>query len=419
MWRYKLLLFILFIPLALYTLWQSLRAFEIRYFLHRLAISFGGKSKKNGLWVHAASVGEVNAVIPLILKIHEEKPELSITLTSNTISSASIAKKQLPNSIQHYFFPLDYSWAVKRIINNIYPKTIFIVETEFWPNFYTQVHKKNIPLIIINGRISEKTLHAKNWLKNIYARILPLVTKVYARSETDQSRFIELGLNPDKVEVLGNIKFSAPAQQDIEPVNLNRTYVLAASTRNNEEQLIVDAWLKAERKNHLLVIVPRHPQRLSEILNRLNQFNLNIAVRSKNNSVTASTDIYVADTIGELKQFIAGSEFVLMGGSFVNKGGHNILEVAQLGKAVIFGHDMRNFEDEVELFLHKKIGIQCDLNELSDTFNKLLQNTDYKQSLEKNTHNLIDTNKNIVNNYYNKLKKYITLETQENEKHEE
>ena len=134
MWRYKLLLFVLFVPLALYTLWQSLRNFEFRYFLQRLAIFFTGAARRNGIWIHAASVGEVNAVIPLILKIHSETPDLAITLTSNTQTSAQVIKNQLPDSIQHYYFPLDYKWAIKRLINKLTPQAIFIVETEFWPN---------------------------------------------------------------------------------------------------------------------------------------------------------------------------------------------------------------------------------------------------------------------------------------------
>lgn len=408
MWRYKFLLFIIFPPLALYTLGQSLRALEFRYFFQRLAIFFGGNVNSNGVWIHAASVGEVNAVIPLIHKITKENPNISITITSNTITSASVINKELAGNVNHFYFPLDYSWAIKRIFKKIKPIAIFVVETEFWPNLFTQADKKHIPLIIINGRISEKTLHAKNWLKNIYAEILPLVTKVYARSETDKSRFLTLGLNENKIEIMGNIKFAAPTKQQIEPVKLNRPYVLAASTREDEEQLIVDAWLKSDHKNHLLVIVPRHPKRLPEIIGQLKAFKAEIAIRSKNNFITPVTQIYIADTIGELKQFITGSEFVLMGGSFVPKGGHNILEVAQLGKAVIFGPDMRSFTDEAETFLQTKAGIQCELSELVDTFNRFLQNTDYKQPFEKNARVLIEANKDIVRQYFTVLEKYIS-----------
>lgn len=407
MWRYKLSLLIIFIPLAVYTLWQSFRAFEFRYFLQRLTIFYSSKPNKNGIWIHAASVGEVNAVIPLILKIQEENPSLPITLTSNTVTSAAVIKKQLPNSIQHFYFPLDYRLAAKRIINKINPKAIFIVETEFWPHLYTELHKRNIPLIIINGRISEKTLHAKDWLKNIYAQILPLITKVYARSKIDQTRFIELGLAADKSEVLGNIKFSSITEQHIEPIKFDRPYVLSASTRENEEKIIVEAWLKSDHQDHLLVIVPRHSNRISEILTQLKSFTLQIAIRSKNDPITSTTDVYIADTMGELKHFIAGSEFVLMGGSFVEKGGHNILEVAQLGKAVVFGPDMRSFEFEAELFLQHEAGIQCNSAELPAVFNQLISEVNYKHLFEKNADILIQLNNNIVNQYYSNLKKYF------------
>lgn len=399
MWRYKLLLLIFFIPLVVYTTWQSIRALELRYFLQRLALLFRTQPHANGVWIHAASVGEVNAVLPLINKIHEEHPETPVILTSNTTTSAAIALKHLPEGTQHFYFPLDYLWAVKRIVKIIKPKSVFIVETEFWPNLYQYLHQQDIPLIIINGRISEKTLHAKDWLKTIYTKTLPLVTKVYARSETDKDRFIQLGANKEDIEVLGNIKFYAGETQNIKPIQLERPYVLAASTRDDEEQVIVEAWLKTQHGDHLLVIVPRHIQRLSEILNQLKKFNLNIAIRSKNEPVKPETDIYIADTMGELKQFIAGSEFVIMGGSFVEKGGHNILEVAQLGKAVIFGPDMRSFADEASIFVQSNAGIQCKNEELPVYLNQLIQDNNHKYSIEKNTSFLVNSSEDIFNNY--------------------
>lgn len=409
MWRYKLILFFAFIPLALYTLWQSIKAVELRYFLQRFAISFSAANQlqQGGLWIHAASVGEVNAVLPLILKIHAHHPKLAITITSNTITSASVLKKQLPEEIQQLYFPLDYSWAIKRFLKKINPKTLFIVETEFWPNLFTQLHRKHIPFYIINGRISEKTLYAKKWLLSIYADILPLTTHVYARSETDQTRFTSLGMPSEKIHVLGNIKFSAIDSKNIIPIELDKPYILAASTRDDEEQLIVAAWNKSNHSDHLLVIVPRHPKRLNEILKQLNGTGCNIAVRSNNDAVTANTDIYIADTIGELKQFIRGAEFVLMGGSFVKKGGHNILEVAQMGKAVIFGTDMRSFKDEEKIFLQYHAGVQCELSELTNVLNQFLSDRDYRKNIEEKAKNLMDENNN-VEKYYSELKQYLS-----------
>lgn len=409
MWRYKLILFFAFVPLALYTLWQSIKAVELRYFLQRFAISFAAANKirQGGLWLHAASVGEVNAALPLLLKIHAHHPKLAITITSNTITSASVLKKQLPAGIQHLYFPLDYSWAIKRVIKTIKPQTLFIVETEFWPNLFTRLHRQHIPFYIINGRISEKTLYAKKWLLNIYAAILPLATHVYARSETDQARFTKLGMPAEKMQVLGNIKFSAIDTKNIIPIELNKPYVLAASTRDDEERVIVEAWNKSKHNDHLLVIVPRHPQRLHEIVKQLKGTGCNIAVRSNNDPVTSNTDVYIADTIGELKQFIRGAEFVLMGGSFVNKGGHNILEVAQMGKAVIFGTDMRSFKDEEKIFLKYHAGVQCERSELTAVLNQFLSDPGYRKNIEDNAKKLIGENNNMEK-YYIELKQHLS-----------
>ena len=407
MWRYKILLLILFIPLVLYTLWQSLRVFEFRYFLQRFALYYSKPLAGDCVWIHAASVGEVNAVTPLILKIHQENPSLKIVLSSNTITSALVAKSHLPEHIHHIYFPLDYAWAINRLLKHLKPRVLFIVETEFWPNLYLQAHRKKIPFYTINGRISEKTLHAKPWLRQIYAKILPLISYVYARSETDKERFLSLGADAQKIETLGNIKLALSETTNISPINLGRPYVLAASTREDEEQIIVAAWKECKQQNHILVIVPRHPNRIKDILSNLNRFNYNIAIRSKKEPVTNETDIYIADTIGELKSFIAGSEFVLMGGSFVPKGGHNILEVAQLGKAVVFGPDMRNFEDEAKLLLTIKAGIQSEKDQISNILNKLLQDADYKHSLEKAFQFFHNENNDCISRYYEKIAAFI------------
>ena len=409
MWRYKILLLVLFVPLVLYTLWQSLRAFELRYFLQRFALYYSKPIDDDCVWIHAASVGEVNAVTPLILKIQQENPSIKIVLSSNTITSARVAKTNLPESIQHIYFPLDYSWAMNRLLKHLKPHVLFIVETEFWPNLYLLAHRKKIPFYTINGRISEKTLRAKPWLKQIYAKILPLINYVYARSETDQERFLSLGIDAEKIETLGNIKLALSETSNISPIELGRPYVLAASTREDEEQIIVAAWQKCQQQNHILVIVPRHPNRIKNILSSLDHFNYNIAVRSKKNPVTNKTDIYIADTIGELKNFIAGSEFVLMGGSFVPKGGHNILEVAQLGKAVVFGPDMRNFEEEAKLLLTIKAGIQSDKVQLPNILNKLLQDASHKHSLEKASQIFYNKNDDCISRYYKNITAFITL----------
>ena len=408
MWRYKLLLFIFFIPLVFYTLWQSIRQGEPRYFLQRLAVFFPARLPKNSLWFHAASVGEVNAVMPLIQYLQQQHPGITITLSTNTATGAQTAMKQFSGKIYHVYFPLDYAYAITRFLNALSPAACFIVETEIWPNLYNECFQHNIPLLIINGRISDKTLYAPSWIKPVYKQTLQKVTHVYARSETDADRFIQLGLAKDKITLLGNLKFVLPETSDLNPLELNRTFILAASTREDEEKLVVQAWLSSEHADHLLVIVPRHPNRINDILQDLKFFNVNIAVRSKNDPVTEETKIYIADTIGELKSFIHEAEFVIMGGSFVAKGGHNILEIAQAGKAVIFGEDMRNFSDEATLFLQHHAGIQClDTKQLATSITQLIKEPAQASKLGENGFLLLSSAENILEEYNKQIKTYL------------
>lgn len=396
MLHYRFLLLHLYIPLVFYTLWQAIKVKQRHYFFQRLGFGYGQHQTEKGLWFHAASVGEVNAIIPLLTELKQQSPQTPITLTTNTPTGAAIAEKQLADKIRHIYFPLDYRYALRRLFNHINPARIYIVETEFWPNFYTLASNRHIPLFIINGRVSGKTLHTRNWLKKLYAQILPVLKRVYARSETDRARFIQLGMPEERVEVTGNIKFAINNDDLIEPARLPRPYVLAASTRDNEEKVIIRAWLESEHADHLLVIAPRHIQRLTSILDDLKPFHLDIAVRSKNEAITDSTDLYIADTMGELKPFIAGAEFVIMGGSFVPKGGHNILEVAQQGKAVIFGPDMRSFSDEASLFLQHKAGVQCNPDALAGRISQMFSE---REEYEKNTRQMMKDAQNILTKY--------------------
>ncbi len=395
MWRYRLLLLLLFLPLLCYTAWQALRHKDLRYLVQRMGLAFLPSQHNGCLWFHAASVGEVNAIIPLILQLQQQSPKQQIVISSNTPSSAAIVQQRLPG-IPHYYFPLDYRYAVKRLIHTLHAEVLFVVETEFWPNLYTLAAKNKLPLYILNGRISEKTLHARNWLKKLYRDILPLVQHVYARSDTDMQRFVELGLPENKVEVTGNIKFASSSREMVAPIQLSRPYILAASTREDEEAIIVKSWLASHQHNTLLVIAPRHPQRLQAILEQLKPFQLNIAIRSKQQAVTETTQVYIADTLGELKPFIAGAEFVIMGGSFVPKGGHNIIEVAQQGKAVIFGPDMRSFAAEADYFLTQGAGLQCSHTELAQQLDFLAQ---HKSVFEQQAQKLIEKNRGILDTY--------------------
>lgn len=401
--RYQLLITLLSLPIALYTLFIAIRHKDIRYLKQRLGFYHNKTTdNSNTIWIHAASVGELNAAIPLIQKFSIQH---CVILTTNTPSSANRAATVFKNtpSILHYYCPIDWRRSVKAFIKTLEPQYLFIIETELWPNLFSICHSNNIPISIINGRISDKTLHAANWVRKQYKECLQKTSIILTRSEDDSSRFKSLGARPECTKTIGNIKYHLKDHTAIAAFSTVTPYVLAASTRDDEEVLLVSEWIQSQKninEKYLFVITPRHPKRLNKILEQLGAFNLNIAVRSKNETITNNTDIYIADTFGELTSFIKGATFVIMGGSFVNKGGQNILEVAQSGKTVVFGRYMDNFKDEAKEFVLMQAGIQVEkINSLPETIENLLKQPEINIQFQYNAQKLIHKYDNILEDY--------------------
>jgi len=413
--RYRLLVGLLSLPIIVHAAWLAIRNNEFKYFLERLGLKYTAAKNQNlktkhsnTIWIHAASVGEVNAVVHLINTLYKNN---TIILTTNTQSSAAHANKILSEKVIHYYCPIDWQWAIKKFITQLQPKYLFIIETELWPNLYSVCASMNIPISIINGRISKRTLNAASWIKKRYRECLQSTKAVLTRSKEDSQRFITLGASTSIVREIGNIKFYQ--QESIGDNVVFKTikpYVLAASTRDEEEVLIVKAWLATSKESrassNLLVIVPRHPHRLNTIISQLKPFKLNIAIRSRKDEVKDETDVYIADTFGELVSFIKGSQFVVMGGSFVNKGGQNILEVAHAGKTVVFGPYMDNFKDEAKLFIDSKSGIQLkNANGLPEVFHELLTQANKLQTFQDNAKQLMQKQQTVLDDYILELQK--------------
>jgi len=358
MWRYYLTLTLLSLPIVLYTAWQAVRHKSIAYFMQRMGLMVNLQYRENTVCIHAASVGEVNAVMPLIELMDQQCPPVNIVLTTNTPTGAAIATKKLPARFSCHLLPVDWKWAINRFMKKVQPCHVLVMETELWPNLYRICHDRNTPVVIINGRISNRTLD-NNWLKPVYRETLLYTRSILTRSEQDQASFIQLGAKADKTRVLGNIKFAAGVAKQSLQAELKRPYLLAASTREGEEKQLALIWKYQHTAKHLLVIAPRHPKRLKQILSDLKPLDMEIAIRSKHEPITSLTDIYIVDTLGELDRFIAHATLVFMGGSLVPRGGQNILEAARAGKAVIFGPHMDNFADEAALLIQRGAALQA------------------------------------------------------------
>lgn len=301
---------------------------------------------------------------------------------------------------------------VKRFFKAIKPRAALILETEIWPTLFAKCSRANIPLVIVNGRLSHKTSNPPKWIKTLYLTAMQNVSAVLARSEEDAKKFVYLGMHESRVKNLGNIKFSAlEFRHDIRPERLlPRPYWLAASTHGDEEQQLARIAIHNADRWPLLVIAPRHPDRSRDIQKQLSALNINYAVRSEEENITSKTQVYLADTLGELEDFMTHAEVVFMGGSLVPVGGHNLLEPASLGKAIISGPHLYNFEKETLLLTqHKALLVVNNTTELQACLDDLLTMPDKRTTLGENARTAVSNQSAIADEYLEALEAMITL----------
>lgn len=404
MFLYRLLNFLL-IPLTFsYICWKAVRHKQLRYLKQRLGVGLGA-IPQNCLWLHCASVGEVNTALPLLHELHQRNPQQNFLITTNTPTGAEIVTRQQQPYLFHAYLPFDWMLSVTLFITTVKPTALYVMETELWPNLFSICHSRKIPVVIINGRLSPKTTSTYLWVRKVLGQLLLLTDHIYARSEADRAAFIKLGADSNKVSLIGNLKYSPPSSRLIEKPRVNGEYIVAASTHADEEIKILQCWLKLDRPE-LLVIAPRHPERREEILKQLHSLTDRVAVRSRNDEITDTTRLYLLDTVGELNNWFAGARLVIMGGSFVPRGGHNLLEPAHFGKAVIFGPSMENFHEEARLMLSKHAAVQvASVDKLCEQLQHFLANPQALQSLENNVAEATAGFSHIVSDYLDIIEK--------------
>lgn len=401
--RYWLVIVGLSPALLVYTLWTAWRHRSMRYLRQRLGLF--SRQPSVSYWLHAASVGEVNAIAPLVRLLRQRYPQRSLLITTNTPTGADTVERQFDGEVTHAYLPLDWPMAVQRFLCAFRPRCALIVETELWPNLYRLCERRKIPIVIVNGRLSSRTLKTGRWLRRLYGDAVSGCRAILARSDSDCANFMKLGAAPEQCQVIGNIKFSALTTPDeVAPFDAKRPYLLAASTREDEEKQIVDAWRELPSPRPLLIIAPRHPQRLGAITQVLDGRQIRYAVRSREESLSDTCEVYVADTLGELVPFLLGAELVFMGGSLVPKGGQNLLEPALLGKAVIVGPHMDNFADETRLLRDEGAIIQvADKQELTSAMQALLNDPQRRRELGEQARNLVNSQRDMAERYFEQI----------------
>ena len=402
------LLFYLALPFILCRLlWRSLKAPPYRQrWLERFGF-YNSPIIPNGIWFHAVSVGEAEAVFPLIKSLKAKLMGTPILVTTTTPTGSARVKAVLGESVQHVYLPYDTPGSVSRFMAAFNPTLAVIVETELWPNLFNYCGRRNIPLYVVNARISERSVRGYGKLPSLIQPLLNNIKLIAAQTSADAQRFAAIGAKPEQLEVAGNIKFDLdiPEPVFVQGRQLKKSafhdrYVwIAASTHKGEEQIILDAYkaLKSKLPQLLLVIVPRHPERFAEVNTLCADNGLQIVTRTSNLPCHSKTDVYLGDTMGELKMLYAASDAAFVGGSLVPVGGHNILEASAVGLPVLFGPYMANFKEIAEKVLAQQAAVQC-LNqyELITTLQKIHSDKDYRNSLIQKGKLFIQTNRGAV-----------------------
>jgi 3-deoxy-D-manno-octulosonic-acid transferase len=316
------------------------------------------------VWFHAASVGEAVSVLSLIEALRRYFTDVHILVTTGTVTSAALLEGRLPVSVSHQFIPVDRWPYVVRFLDHWRPDLALWVESELWPNMLTALRQRGIPAVLLNGRMSAKSFRRWSLVKGWARDLLGTFSLVLAQTNYEASRFSALGAK--NVTCIGNLKYAAdPLPAD--PLELERLRSqirgrpvwLMASTHEGEDEIALDAHkgVSAARRDLLTIIVPRHPARGEAILKLVENKGLNGVRRSRVRNIDAATAVYVADTMGELGLFYRLAPMACVGGSFA-WGGHNPIEPAQLGCAMLFGPNMANFAAMAEAFLRYNAAVQ-------------------------------------------------------------
>lgn len=406
---YTILLFLLS-PFLLYSLYKKKDgkpSFGLRWKEH-----FGFtpilKSNINPIWIHAVSVGEAIAATPIIKALKKQNPDQPILVTTTTSTGAEQIEK-LGDLVEHRYMPIDFCFAVHGFLKATKPEKMLIMETELWPNTLYTVSKFGIPISVLNARLSEKSFLGYKKIQPIFNLLGKYLTHVCCQYQDDADRFVALGINREKVHVTGSVKFDIVITPQIQELGVDlrkklgtsRPTWIAASTHKGEDEQILTAHrsLLSTTPNALLILVPRHPERFNSVFELCLQSNFNCIRRTLNQTITADTQVYLADTMGEMLTLIGASDICFMGGSLLGDkvGGHNILEPAALGKPSLIGPSYFNFQEITQQLINNNAAIVShNATELTDNLIVIFQDELHRKQLQKNTLSFIEKNKGAV-----------------------
>lgn len=415
---YKLLTYFIYPFVKIYLIYRKLKKKEHpERYKEKLAKIDIERNKGFLIWFHVASVGEGLSILPLVKYLEKNKNIKTILITSITLSSSQVLKKRLLDSkkIIHQFMPLDIPILIKRFLNHWIPNLVVFVDSEIWPNTILEIKKRDIPLLLLNARITKKTFKRWNMFKKFSRKIFQSFDlSIVANKETER----HLGtLGAQNIKSFGNLKFSNDEiniNDNLDEKYLNkiknRKIWCAASTHKTEELFCANTHilLKKKHKNILTIIIPRHIDRIKSIESELKKLDLKTCIYSKLNEINEDTDVLLIDAYGESTKFFKISKYVFLGGSLIKHGGQNPIEPSRLGCKIFHGPNIDNFLEIYEYLGTLKLATQI------DNFEQLNQSLVEEFNSNKDNNNQIvekveNYGQNILNNVIIELKKYINV----------
>lgn len=417
--------------LLLYTPYLLLRSLIQEQFRKKWIERFGflpRQSFKKPIWVHAASVGEVLCSVPLLRRIKKEIPLCEIVVSTMTSTGNETAKNLLPEADQVFFFPIDHPFTIRNTLRRINPCLLLIAETELWPNVLRSCSRRKIPVVLFNGRISEKSFRGYLFLKSFFKRCLEIVSLFLMQTEEDRDRIIQIGAPPDKTEVMGNIKFDQAFPSSIggtvvaiaRSLNLqgNEPILIGGSTHSGEEEILASIFKDLRKSNAglMLILAPRHLDRLEEVEKMLDKESLSWKRKTSmaanlpwpNGDLVKRPEIILLDTLGELMSLYSLGTLVFIGGSLVEVGGHNPLEPLFFKKCVLFGPHMFNFSDIARHLISEGGAIQVSgKEELSSQLKRLLLDEKMRNETGEKGYKFIQKHRGATERIFEKIRPFL------------
>jgi 3-deoxy-D-manno-octulosonic-acid transferase len=371
-----------------------------------------GSGLRPAIWIHAVSVGETLAANPLIVALRARFPQYCLIISTTTATGQAVARSRVTEADGVCYFPFDWSFSVRRALNAIRPRLVILMESELWLNFLSECEARGVPVIVANGRVSDRSFARSRKFGFFVRRLYGLVTQFAMQSRLDAERAIELGAAAERVAVAGNLKFEIGDVNDSPKiVETAKTFaldsaplVIAGSTTEGEEEMVIAAFEGLRKENVFgrvrLLIAPRHPGRFDAVARSLKSSRLRVARRSSPDGDCGAADVILLDTVGELAALYRFASAVFVGGSLVPKGGHNVLEPALYAKPIIVGPHMENFREIATEFLRRGALLQLRgadphalTAELRGAFARLLSDKNYAGTLGSNARRAIDENR--------------------------